>query len=142
MNKSSIHLARRTRETQLLRATIEAFAARTLADKVARGAVDPQPLTEAYGQLAVADHTTERGDFIRANIAFHRALVELADVEGLVDSWEIAQSRQATFQSHTIRSQRPDLNVLVEIHRPILDAIVAGDATSARESVLSHFNPV
>lgn len=134
--------ARRTRETQLLRATIEVFAARTLAEKVGRGEIDPEPLAQAYEELSAAANRPEREKFNVADVAFHRTFIELADVEGLVESWEVAHSRQAAFQSDTTLSQWPDLNVLVELHRPILDDIVAGDATSARQSVSAHFNPV
>ena len=132
----------RTRETQLLRATIETFAATTLANKVAKQIIDPTPVREAYDILAKTAQTAPHAQFVDADVAFHRTFVELADVEGLIDSWEIAHACQARFQTDTILTQWPDLNVLVELHRPILDAIMAGDATSAKQSVNAHFNPV
>jgi len=133
---------RRIRETQQLRGAIEAFAARRLAEKAAREEADPQRLVKAFELLTDTAHRNDYDRFITADVAFHRTMIELADVTGLVEAWEIVQSRQAEFQSDTIRAHWPHLEVLAELHRPILEAVVAGDAAGAQQSVVSHLDVV
>jgi AraC-like DNA-binding protein len=66
----------------------------------------------------------------------------LADVHGLPDVWNAAARMQEEFRVQSIRLCWPDLNVLFEAHRPIVDAICAGDQALAEDAAKAHLDAV
>lgn len=129
------------RATTQMRAVLDAFAARCAATRVAQGA-DRQSLLDAFGRLQRATASGKHQATADADLALHLAIVELADVGGLRDVWTTAARVQDAFRVDSIRKCWPDLNVLFEAHRPIVDAICAGDVVLAEDTARAHMDAV
>jgi AraC-like DNA-binding protein len=124
-----------------LRALVDAFAARHAAARVAAGA-SKRPLLAAFKRLQEA---TRIGDLClmgEADRALHRTIVSLAEVAGLEKTWLAAADATEHFRTTTLATCWPDLNVLFEAHRPIVDAICAGDVVAAEDAAKSHLDAV
>ena len=124
-----------------MRAVVDAFAARYAAARVAAGA-DKQPLLDAFQHFHDAVRQDDLGEMTRADHALHGMVVRLADVEGLMDVWKNAFAAMDSFRVESIRICWPDLNVLFEAHRPIVDAICAGDQALAEDAAKGHLDAV
>ena len=124
-----------------LRAVLDAFAAQQAAERVASGA-DRQPLLAAFQRLQQA---ANRGDYravAAADRQLHEAIVSLADVPGLAESWRAAADAIARFHLDTLTRCWPDLTILFEAHRGIVDAILAGDPLAAEDAARRHLDAV
>lgn len=140
MTRLPVNLTPMRAVTQM-RAAVDAFAARYAAARVAAG-TDKQPLLDAFRQL---EQAARRGDcslVAQADYAFHETIVRLANVQGLVRVWQAAAEAQEAFRLESIRACWPDLNVLFEAHRPIADAVCAGDQVSAADMAEAHLDAV
>ena len=124
-----------------MRAAIDGFAARYAARRVAKGA-DKRPLLHAFKQLQHAAAGDDYRRMAEADRELHLAIVRLADVDGLVDVWESAARTMERFRVESIRVCWPDLNVLFEAHRPIVDAVCAGDQVLAEDAARAHLDAV
>ncbi len=124
-----------------MRAAVDAFAARYAAARVAAGA-DKQPLLHAFRQLEQAARQADYSRMAQADFAFHETIVRLAAVQGLDRVWQAAADAMEAFRLTSMRACWPDLNVLFEAHRPIADAICAGDQTSAADMAETHLDAV
>lgn len=124
-----------------LRAALEGFAARHAALRVGAGA-PPQALLASFERLRRAAEGGDHRRFAAADEALHRAMVELADVPGLTGAWQAAFAEQDVFRRQTLRRCWPDLSVLFESHRPLVDAVAAGEADEAEEAALAHLDAV
>jgi AraC-like DNA-binding protein len=124
-----------------LRAQIDAFAARYAAGRVAAGA-DPEPLLAAFDQLQTAAKSHDYAAFDAADTNLHLTIVALADVERLAEVWKQVASQMKPFHTETLRTCWPDLDVLFEAHRPMIDAICDGDASSAEAAARAHLDAV
>lgn len=131
----------RMRAVTELRATLDAFAARCAAIRVAAGA-DYGALLDAFAHLQRATKTEKYEAIAESDLALHLAIVELADVEGLREVWKMAAKVQNAFRIESIRTCWPDLNVLLEAHRPIVDSICDGNAVLAEDIARSHMDAV
>lgn len=134
---SSRSPAEAIRAVRELRAQLESFAARHAAARVAAG-TDAKPLHKAFGDLQRAVRVGVPDDVTEADLAFHRAILELADVDGLVPAWEVVHRREEGFHRETIRTCWPDLNMLLDLHRPLLAAIVAGNPEASENATRVH----
>lgn len=72
-----------------LRATIEAFATRCAARRVAQGA-DKRPLLEAFARLERTAANNDVAGEIFADRELHLTVVRMADVQALQEVWEVA----------------------------------------------------
>ena len=63
-------------------------------------------------------------------------------MDGLVAAWEVVHRREEEFHRETIRTCWPDLNMLLDLHRPLLSAIVAGDSEAAQNAIRVHLEVV
>lgn len=116
-----------------VRAVLEELAAKEAARR-AEGDVGPLE-AEIEGMRAAAG----RGDWRKQashDIAFHRAVVELAGNEALLQSW-LVLGVEVTTAFGTYYTQF-DSHELVEFHVPILEAIRAGDAARAGSEARKH----
>jgi AraC-like DNA-binding protein len=124
-----------------LRAVVDVLAARCAAARVARGA-DFGPLIASFRRL---QRTARAGDDRRmdeADCALHLAIASLAEVPALEDVWQAIAAQQEAFRHESRRNCWPDLNVLAEAHRPIVDAICAGSQSAAEDAVRAHSEAV
>ena len=124
-----------------MRAVVDAFAARYAALRVAAGA-DKRPLLDAFKHLGEASRAGEHGRVTEADRALHLAVVQLANVEGLSEVWATAANVQERFRVESIQRCWPDLTVLFEGHRTLVDAICAGDALAAEDAARAHLDAV
>jgi AraC-like DNA-binding protein len=124
-----------------MRAAIDGFAARYAARRVAEGA-DKRPLLHAFRQLQQAAAGDDYRRMAQTDRDLHLAIVRLAGVDGLVDVWESAARTMERFRVESIRVCWPDLNVLFEAHRPIVDAVCAGDQVLAEDAARAHLDAV
>ena len=124
-----------------MRAAVDAFAARYAAVRVAAGA-DKEPLLEAFVRLQEAAGQSDYPRVAQADRSLHSAIVDLADVHGLTEVWHAAARMQEEFRVQSIRLCWPDLNVLFEAHRPIVDAICACDQVLAQDAAKAHLDAV
>ena len=125
-------------DTQLLpvfpvRAVLEQLAAGEAARNASRdvAALDRE-LDAMRNAAAAADWRTQ----IAHDIAFHRAMVELAGNESLLQSWLVlgieVSTAFATYQTFWDQSE------LAEFHVPIVEAIRAGDSRRAGAEARKH----
>lgn len=124
-----------------MRAVVDGFAARYAAARVAGGAVK-RDLLDGFFRLQQAVRCGELPEVAEADRSLHLAVVELAGVEGLREVWEAAAEKMENFRVESIRVCWPDLNVLLEAHRPIVDAICAGDQVLAADAAHAHLDAV
>lgn len=124
-----------------MRAAIDGLAARYAAQRVSQGASD-EALLDVFDAMQKAAVTGDYGRFLEADLRFHMAIVEMADIDGLVDVYNTIRDYQISFHRETIEEYWPDLNVLFEGHRHIIDAIVDGDPTAAENFAKAHLEAI
>lgn len=124
-----------------LRAVVDAFAARHAARRVAAGA-DRQPLLDAFRRMQRVAAAEDYGAMAAADRHLHLVIVTLAGVDGLAKTWHAAAEPMERFRVDSLERCWPDLNVLFEAHRGIVDAILAGDAVAAEDAARSHLDAV
>ncbi len=124
-----------------MRAVIDGFAARYAAIRAAAGA-EKAPLLKAFKRLQQAAAEDDYARVARADWALHLAIVRMAAVEGLEAVWKAAASAMDVFHVESIRICWPELTVLFEAHRAIVDAICAGDAVAAEDIAGAHLDAV
>ncbi len=124
-----------------LRAALEGFAARHAALRVGEG-ITPRAALECFRRLRLAAEAGDYRRFAAADAALHRSIIGLADVPGLAAAWEAAFAAQSEFRLQTLRRCWPDLAVLFESHRPLVDAVAAGDAEAAEQAATAHLDAV
>jgi AraC-like DNA-binding protein len=124
-----------------LRAVLDAFAARQAAERVAGGA-KKQPLLAAFKRLQQAAVDGNHRSMAAADRRLHETIVRLADVPGLDASWQAAADANEPFHRDTLARCWPDLTILFEAHRGIVDAILVGDALAAEDAARRHLDAV
>jgi len=72
----------------------------------------------------------------------NQTIVELADVPAFKQSWEAAFNAQNVFQVNMLRQCWPDLSVLFESYRDMVDWIAAGRPEDDEEAVIAHLDAV
>jgi AraC-like DNA-binding protein len=124
-----------------MRGAIDGFAVRYAARRVAAGA-RPDPLLKVFAQMQKAGRAGDYAAMTALDYRLHLAIVQLADVPGLVEAWEVIVRQQEHFRIETTRRCWPDLSVLSEAHQPIVDAVCAGDQGSAEDAARAHLEAV
>jgi len=124
-----------------LRATIDAFAARYAARRVDEGA-EIETLLSAFEQMQQACAAGDYERFDQTDTNLHLTIIDMAQVDGLDETWRIVAARMKPFHIETLRACWPDLNVLFEAHRPIVDAICDGDGVAAEDAARAHLDAV
>jgi len=124
-----------------LRAAIEGFASRHAAIRVSTGA-DPHRLLDCFRRMQQIAEANDHRKFIAVDGAFHRAIIELAEVPGLKVAWQAVFGKHDAFRVQTIRACWPDLLVLAESHRPLADAVAAGQPDQAEDAAVVHLNAI
>jgi AraC-like DNA-binding protein len=120
-----------------LREAVDVLAARYAAARVARGA-EFSPLVDAFRRLIRVSRSGDDRRMDEADCAVHLAITRLAAVPSLEEVWLTIARQQEGFREESRRKCWPDLNLLAEAHRPIVDAICAGDQAAAEEAVHAH----
>ncbi len=129
------------REITQLRAVLDGFAARCAARRVLDGA-DPAPLLASFEQMERAVNDGDYDRFIAVDRDLHLVIAQLADVHGLIEVWETCREYWDSFRIETIRTCYPDLDMLLEAHRPIVDFICNGRLNAAEDAAKAHLDPI
>jgi len=124
-----------------LRAMIDGFAAHYAALRVGQGVSFRQLLT-AFQRLQKAAQAGDPRAMAEADRALHLAIVQMAGVPTLEAIWIAVAQEQDVFRVETIGTCWPDLNVLFEAHRPIVDAICAASQVVAEDAAKAHLDAV
>jgi len=124
-----------------LRLTVDVLAARCAAARVARGA-GFAPLLASFQRLLRTARTGDDRRMDEADCALHVAIARMADVPALVEVWQTIARQQEAFRRESRQMCWPDLNMLAESHRPIVDAVCAGSPSAAEEAVRAHSEAV
>ena len=124
-----------------LRSVVDAFAARQAARRVAAGG-DKRPLLATFRRMQQAAAADDYAAMAAADRALHLTIVELAGVDGLAATWRAAAEPMERFRVRSLEQCWPDLHVLFEAHRGIVDAILAGDTVAAEDAARTHLDAV
>lgn len=116
-----------------VRAALEELAAREAARKAEGGVRSLELQLEAMRQAAAREDWRTQ---ISHDLAFHRAMVELADNEPLLQSWLVLGLEVST--AFAVYWTDWDQAELAEFHVPIVEAIRAGDAARAGAEARKH----
>ncbi|MEX1039040.1 MAG: helix-turn-helix domain-containing protein [Pirellulaceae bacterium] len=129
------------RSVTQMRAVIDGFAARCAARRTAEGA-SAKPLLDAFKEMQTAARAGDYEQFIRIDRQLHLTIVDLAAVDGLRDVWLTCARYQESFRIESLRACWPNLDVLFEAHRRLVDAICEGDLRAAEEAAQSHLDAI
>jgi AraC-like DNA-binding protein len=124
-----------------LRSVVDAFAARQAARRVAAGG-DKRPLLATFRRMQQAAAADDYAAMAAADRELHLMIVELAGVAGLAATWRAAAEPMERFRVRSLEQCWPDLHVLFEAHRGIVDAILAGNAVAAEDAARTHLDAV
>ncbi len=124
-------------EVYTLRAVLESFAAQLA---VERGSLDASALEVLGGHveaIARAGAAADLPGMVDADMDFHTALSALAGHDLLIEHLAAIQvhSRRVLFYSDLYR---PDLEVVVQRHRDLLDVLRVGDAQQVALAIHQH----
>jgi AraC-like DNA-binding protein len=131
----------RMREITQLRSVLDGFAARYAALRAVQGA-DVRSIWHAFERMTEAAQQEDYERFIVADRELHMAICEVANVPGLTDVWETCRRYWDSFRVETIRTCYPDLEMLLEAHRPIVQCVCEGNSHAAEDAARSHLDPV
>jgi DNA-binding GntR family transcriptional regulator len=120
-------------ETYPVRAALEEVAARTAAPRLA-GRV--KPLADALEGMRAAAGDGDLHRFVAADVGFHRLVVEASGNRTLIDMWETLHVDLRT--RLTLIQRHDDLLEVAERHRPVMEALDAGDGMLAGRLVREH----
>lgn len=129
------------RSVTQMRAVIDGFAARCAAQRASEGA-SAKPLLDIFKRMQTASRAGDYEEFIRIDRQLHLAVVDLAAVEGLRDVWLTCARHQDSFRIESLRACWPDLDVLFEAHRQLVDTICEGDRHAAEDAAKAHLDAV
>jgi DNA-binding GntR family transcriptional regulator len=127
--------ARDVREIYGLRAAIEGRAARLLATER-----DPEAIDELRTLLGAIERAAKAGDVAdvyRADLAFHDAVCRLSDNGRLHEVFERYVPMLRALP-HVDERMHESLDVVAAQHRPLFEAIEAGDVVRAVEGFEAH----
>lgn len=119
-----------------VRTSLEALAARIVAER--NDAEDVKKLKEKVRQMEQAIESGHSTQLFREDAAFHDTLIALSQNGLLSEIW-----RPVSIQMQRvilIKRERPydSLMEVVEVHRPIVEAIASGDADRAEAAAKKH----
>ena len=116
-----------------VRAALEEVAARAATKRLAGNA-------EALeAELAAMHRAAEKGDLyeqVQHDVAFHRLIVEASGNKVLLDAWKSLRIEARTLISAIATDLDP--HELAERHRPVLEALTAGDSERAGKIIRQH----
>lgn len=128
-------------ELYTLRSSLEALAARLTTDRLAVGGVSAANIRErviaAFDGLVDACRGGNRLDIAEADFRLHKTIVDLADHRRLAEQYRrVEQQVRIYIASSDALVQDP--GIIVGQHRPIVEAILSGDAGRAAELSVAH----
>jgi DNA-binding GntR family transcriptional regulator len=118
-----------------VRAALEEVAGTLAAGRLAEKA---EVLTEAIARMARAFQSRDAREMAHWDVRFHRAIFEATGNQILIETWSSLMIESRTYLTlSNLMQLHPDLD-LAERHRPILDALVSGDAEASGAAMRHH----
>lgn len=121
-------------ELYSLRGTLESMAARLLIARRHEG--DVEELESILARMMAAADAGDRQAVNIADIEFHTQLCVLSDHHHLIRSWKTSANLIRRILSFRNRLSTP--HVVVDMHKPIVEAIRNGDAAAAQHAIEAH----
>jgi AraC-like DNA-binding protein len=125
-----------------LRAHLDGYAARQAAVRAAGNPEDCRELKDALARLKRALQTRDYAAFEQADFDLHTAIIRLAAVPCLYESWLPVWHGLHELHSTSFQECWPDLRVLVREHAHLVEDICRGDANAAEPTAQSHTQAV
>ena len=119
-------------EVYTLRGALEGLAARIVARRLS--ADGRSALAAAYARLQEAEAGNDAAFRVEADLSFHRTIVELSGHERLLRDYRIL-SHKIEWIYRWSEQRAPARIELPDWHKPILEAILAGDADGAERAI-------
>ena len=116
-----------------LRSQLAGFAARQAALRV-RGGISPRALQLAYAEMAATARQGDYQAFLDADMGFHRAIAELAQIPSLLSIWKRLEREMKPFAGWAHRALFHDLEMIADAHTAQLEAIVLGKPAAAERA--------
>lgn len=122
-------------ELYTLRQSLEGLAARRATDRLSPNAVEQ--LRSHQSELQDAVRRADPISASRADMAFHRTIVEHADHERLLDAWERVADQTRLLMRELSTVHRVEESGALD-HSTIIDAFHDRDATRAQAAITDH----
>jgi DNA-binding GntR family transcriptional regulator len=116
-----------------VRAALEEVAARAAAQRLAGNVEALEAELAAMQQEVMNDNLYEE---VRHDVQFHRLIVEASGNKVLQDTWKSLRIEARTLISAL--ASEIDRQELVDLHRPVLAALAAGDSEQAGRLIREH----
>lgn len=127
-------------ELYTLRSSLEALAARLVANRLrdqnSRNQIVTQ-LDEAFNRLISACTSGDRSSIAEADFSLHRIIVELSEHRRLIEQYSKLE-QQVHMYIVSSDALIVDPAVIVEQHRPIIEALKAGKVQQAVRESIAH----
>ncbi len=130
------------RKLSELRAQLEGLAARHAALRAGRDEAALRHLQALLKKLAAATRRRDYPEFLAADHGLHAAIVELARVPCLMESWQIVWEAFQSFHRKTFEECFPDARFLGDEHEYLVETIALGDPAAAEDAARSHIEAV
>jgi DNA-binding GntR family transcriptional regulator len=123
-------------EAFVVRCELECLAARLAVPRLTDA--DIAEFAELQAAMEAAAQSGDRHEAARADSALHARLVRQAGSQTLERTWGTVEPFSRTYI--TIASAREGPGWTTHLHRPVLDALRAGDADGVQEALRHHFD--
>ncbi len=123
-------------EIYTLRLALETTAARLAAQNIAENSTTEKDLQQRLESLAAAHKIGDRRLIAKADIAFHRLILNLSGQRRLVDAWERVADQTVVVLSE-LSTHRPELQSASD-HQQVAELIISGSGDRAAEVMTEH----
>jgi DNA-binding GntR family transcriptional regulator len=96
-------------------------------------------LRVAMQRMSAAAVTDDMEALVEGDTRFHELLIGVSGRDRLKDLWSMLNSQMGALMREEIERQGIDLSEAVHRHRPIVEAVEAGDLNRLREAIRSHY---
>ena len=125
-----------------LRSVLEGFAARHAATHAATSPEKLEQLRSILKRLTNAVRARDYTAFRQAALELHEAIVSLANVPLLPETWRTVWDSLLGFHKQGFDDYFPDARVLAEEHEHLVETIALGDPAAAEDAARSHVEAV
>lgn len=124
-------------ETYAVRVALEGLAARHATERLT--ATDVTDIDDLFARMAEARDSNDLEAFIAADREFHMRLYSASGRDNLVRTISELERRSRRYASYVYASWQP-LDIALRAHRPLLEAIEAGDPELVEERTREHMS--
>ncbi len=96
-------------------------------------------MDELVREMGECHLPTELPHLLRIDLAFHRKLVECAQMPRLLELWSSLDGQIGALYIRAIEEYQTGIDYVVSFHRRFVAALRSGDPTVARHAVLEHY---